>query len=294
MIAQPIQTPAGWRRRERIRESLFKVIGVSVLLFAMMALTALLVNILLDGFQRLGFDFLSNYASRRAAQAGVKAALVGSLWMAVLTAMIAVPIGIGAALYLEEFSRKGGWARFIEINIANLAGVPSVIYGLLGLQVFVRVFGFGESLLAGACTLALLVLPVIITAAREALRTVPQNIREGSLALGATGWQTVRFSVLPVAFPSMLTGVILALSRAVGETAPLIVVGAAAYIASLPSGALSSYTVLPIQIYDWVSRPQQAFHQNAAAAIIVLLVMLLSLNAIAIWLRNRFQKRLAI
>ncbi len=285
---------ARWRAREYRREALFQVVGALIVLLAMVILAVLLVKILLDGYARLGWDFFTQYASRHPEKAGIKAALVGSFYLMLLTAVIAIPIGMGAAIYLEEFARRNWWTRLIEINITNLAGVPSIIYGLLGLQVFVRTLTMDRSLLAGACTLALLVLPVIITASREGLRTVPDSLRYGSLALGATRWQTVRYSVLPVAMPAVLTGIILALSRAVGETAPLLVVGAFAYIAALPDGLFAPFTVLPVQIYEWISRPQQGFHQNAAAGIVVLLALLLSLNAVAIYLRNRLQKRLAI
>lgn len=283
-----------WRAREHRREALFQVVGAFIVLFAMTTLTVLLVKILLDGYARLGWDFFNQFASRRPETAGIKAALVGSAYLMILTAAIAVPIGLGAAIYLEEFARRSWLTRLIEINITNLAGVPSVIYGLLGLQVFVRTLQMDRSLIAGACTMALLALPVIITASREGLRTVPRSLRDGSLALGATQWQTVRHTVLPVAMPSVLTGVILSLSRVVGETAPLLVVGAFVYIASLPTSLTSSFTVLPVQIYEWVSRPQIGFQQNAAAGIIVLLALLLTLNAVAIVMRNRFQKRMPI
>lgn len=285
---------ARWRAREYRREALFQIVGALIVLFAMVILTVLLAKILIDGYARLGWDFFTQFASRRPEQAGIHAAIVGSAYLMILTAVIALPIGLGAAIYLEEFAKRNWWTRLIDLNITNLAGVPSVIYGLLGLQVFVRTLSMDRSLIAGACTLALLVLPVIITASREGLRTVPHSIRYGSLALGTTQWQTVRFAVLPIAMPTVLTGVILALSRAIGETAPLLVVGAFAYIAALPTSLTSPFTALPVQIYDWISRPQAGFHQNAAAGIIVLLMLLLSLNAVAIYLRNRLQKRLAL
>jgi phosphate transport system permease protein len=210
----------------------------------------------------------------------------------VLTGLIALPLGVGAAVYLEEYGQRGRFARFIELNIANLAGVPSVIYGLLGLGVFVRALGMGRSLLAGACTLALLVMPVVVIVTREALRTVPDAIREGALALGASRWQAIRQVVLPMAMPGILTGSILAMSRAIGETAPLVVVGALTYVTFLPDGIDAPFTALPIQIFNWVSRPQKGFLINAAAAILVLLVTLLSLNLSAILLRNRLQQRM--
>lgn len=283
-----------WRAREHRREVAFQLISALIVMLAMLILTVLLVKILMDGFARLGWDFFGQFASRFPERAGIKAALAGSFYLMLLTAAIAIPIGVGAAIYLEEFARRNWWTRLIETNITNLAGVPSIIYGLLGLQVFVRTLSMDRSLIAGACTLALLVLPIIITAAREGLRTVPDIIRYGSLALGATQWQTVRYTVLPVALPSIMTGVILSVSRAIGETAPLLVIGAYVYITRLPDSLTAPFTTLPVQIYDWISRPQTAFHQNAAAGIIVLLVLLLSMNAVAIYLRNRFQKRLAL
>lgn len=283
-----------WRAREYRREQLFQLLGALVVLLALSTLVVLLTKILLDGFARLHPEFFTSFPSRRASQAGILPALVGSAYLSLLTAGIAIPIGVGAAIYLEEFAKRNWFTRLVEINITNLAGVPSVIYGLLGLQVFVRTLHMDRSLLAGACTMALLALPVIITAAREGLRTVPKSLRYGSLALGATQWQTVRYNVLPVAMPSILTGVILSLSRVVGETAPLLVVGAVVYISRLPDSLFSSFTVLPVQIYNWTTRPQHAFQENAAAGIIVLLTLLLTLNALAIYLRNRYQKRLLI
>ncbi len=292
-MIQVASTPQ-WRARERRREQLFQLLGALIVLFALTTLVVLLVKILLDGFARLNPEFFTSFPSRRAANAGILPALVGSAYLLLLTAAIAIPIGVGAAVYLEEFARRNWFTRLIEINITNLAGVPSIIYGLLGLQVFVRTLMMDRSLIAGACTMALLALPVIITAAREGLRTVPKSLRDGSLALGATQWQTVRYTVLPVAIPSILTGVILSLSRVVGETAPLLVIGAVVYISRLPDGLASPFTVLPVQIYNWTTRPQHAFHENAAAGIIVLLALLLTMNAVAIYLRNRYQKRLPI
>ena len=211
--------------------------------------------------------------------------------MIVITAALALPLGVAAAIYLEEYGTNSRLARFIEINIANLAAVPSIIYGLLGLGVFVRFMGMGRSVLAGACTLALLALPVVILSTREALRTVPKSIREGSYALGATKWQTIWHQVLPMAVPGILTGLILSLSRAIGETAPLITIGALTYIPFAPDGVWSPFTVLPIQIFNWVSRPQAAFKENAAAGILVLLALLLVMNAAAVFLRDRFQRQ---
>jgi phosphate transport system permease protein len=256
-----------------------------------LAILALLVgDVLVRGAGRLSWEFLSAYPSRHPAEAGILPAIVGSLAVVVLTALIAVPVGIGAAVYLEEYADDGKIAHIIEVNIANLAGVPSVIYGLLGLEVFVRLAALGQSVMAGALTLALLVLPIVIMSAREALRTVPDELREASLGLGATRWQTIRGVVLPMALPGMLTGAILAISRAIGETAPLLVVGALTYMTFLPRGVDSPFTVLPIQIFNWTSRPQEGFVVAAAAGIIVLLTIMLLLNAIAIYWRDRFER----
>jgi phosphate transport system permease protein len=256
-------------------------------------LTALIVDVVLDALPRLNAQFFSSFPSRHAEHAGIKAALAGSLYLMLLTGAVSAPLGIGAAIFLEEYARVNRLTRFIELNIANLAGVPSVVYGLLGLGIFVRALNLERSLLAGSLTMSLLILPVIIIASREALRAVPRSLREGALALGATHWQAIYRNVLPLAMPGILTGVILAFSRAIGETAPLITIGALTFIAFLPENPLSPFTVLPIQSFNWISRPQDEFHANAAAAIVVLLAMLLILNAAAIWLRYRFQKRLA-
>jgi phosphate transport system permease protein len=280
----------GIARRHRM-DVAFQVVALVVLVLALGALAALIYSVLHDGLARLSWDFVTSYPSRRASQAGIWPALVGSVWLITLTAAIALPLGVGAAVYLEEYGSRSRLARLIEINITNLAAVPSIIYGLLGLGLFVRALGFERSVLAGASTLALLVLPVVILSTREALRTVPMALREGSYALGATKWQTIWYQVLPVAVPGILTGLILALSRAIGETAPLITIGALTYVPFVPDSIWSPFTVLPIQIFNWVSRPQADFAQNAAAGIIVLLALLLTMNATAIWLRDRFQKR---
>jgi phosphate transport system permease protein len=264
--------------------------GLLVTLLALASLLMLLYDIVRDGAPRLSWQFLTSLPSRRAEEAGIHTALIGSIYIIGLTAALAIPFGIAAALYLEEYGGRGRLSRIIEINIANLAGVPSIIYGLLGLGLFVRTFGMGRSLLAGACTLAVLVLPVVILATREAVRAVPSTIREGSYALGATKWQTIWHQVLPAAFPGVLTGVILALSRAIGETAPLITIGALTYIPFVPDSIWSQFTVLPIQVFNWISRPQAAFAENAAAGIIVLLALLLAMNAVAIVLRDRFRR----
>jgi phosphate transport system permease protein len=281
------------RTSVRFGERLFVglcLFGVSLPLGLLLLLLGALAK---AGVARLEWNFLLAYPSRRADLAGILPALVGSLWLISLTALLTLPVGVGAAIYLEEYKRRGRLANWVEIHIANLAGVPSVVYGLLGLVVFVRQLGLGRSVLAGAATLALLVLPIVILSAREALRAVPSALREACHALGATRWQAIQRVVLPLALPGILTGSILALSRAIGETAPLIVVGALSYVTFLPDDIHSPYTALPIQIFSWVSRPQQEFLANAAAGIVVLLVCMLLLNGLAILLRQRLRQRAA-
>lgn len=279
------------QRRGVYREHAFVWACRLAVFIPLVLLFILVADVTLDGLGRLSWDFIRGLPSRRALQAGIWPALVGSLYLIGLTAVLALPLGVGAAMYLEEYGRRSRLAGIIEVAIANLAGVPSVIYGLLGLELFVRVFDFGPSLIAGACTLALLVLPIVIMSSREALRTVPDSLREGALALGATRWQMVRLVVLPMSMPGILTGAILAISRAIGETAPLIVIGAVVYITFLPDGIDSEFTALPIQIFNWVSMPQKEFLINAAAGIVVLMTTLLLLNSVAIYLRNRYQTR---
>lgn len=280
----------GAQRFRYVGDRLLAFFGLLGMLLALAALGALIYDVVRDGAGRLSWQFITSIPSRRPEEAGILTALVGSIYVIGLTAAFAVPLGIGAAIYLEEYGGRGRFSRLIEVNIANLAGVPSIIYGLLGLGLFVRVLRMGNSVLAGASTLALLVLPVVIISTREALRAVSPSLREGSYALGATKWQTIQRQVLPAAFPGILTGLILALSRAIGETAPLITIGALTYIPFLPNSIWSPFTVLPIQIFNWVSRPQAAFAENAAAGIVVLLMLLLVVNAVAIVLRDRFQK----
>jgi phosphate transport system permease protein len=284
----PARRAIAWRRRVDV---VFQVLALVVLLVALASLGALIWDIVSDGAGRLSWDFITSFSSRRAQQAGIWHALTGSIFVIVVTAALAVPVGVAAAVYLEEYGGRSVVARIIELNITNLAAVPSIIYGLLGLGLFVRMMGMGRSVLAGASTLALLALPVVILSTREALRAVPGSLREGSYALGATKWQTIWHQVLPVAAPGILTGLILALSRAIGETAPLITIGAVTFTTFAPDSIWSPFTVLPIQIFNWVSRPQADFHANAAAGIIVLVLLLLSMNAAAIWLRDRYQKK---
>ena len=278
--------------RRQIAGTAFEALALAVLCVALGALAVLVADVWSDGASRLSWTFLSSFPSRYPQDAGIRHALAGSIFVIALTGALAVPIGVAAAIYLEEYGTRSLTARIIEINITNLAAVPSIIYGLLGLGLFVRAMGMGRSVMAGASTLALLVLPVVILSTREALRAVPKSIREGSYALGATKWQTIWHQVLPVALPGILTGTILALSRAIGETAPLITIGALTFVAFAPDGIWSPFTVLPIQIFNWVSRPQLEFKTNAAAAILVLLALLVMMNAAAIWLRDRYQKRL--
>jgi phosphate transport system permease protein len=275
----------------RTMGTVFLAVCVAATLSGIVALAVLLYTVAADGLGRLNWDFFTTYPSRFPEQAGAKSAIWGTIWVMVFTALFAVPVGVGAAIYLEEFAPRNLLTKIIDTNINNLAGVPSIIYGLLGLAVFVRALALERSVIAGGLTLALLVLPIVIVASREGLRAVPPSIREASLGLGATRWQTVWFQVLPPAMPSILTGVILALSRAVGETAPLIMIGALTFIAFTPEGPFSEFTTLSIQIYNWISRPQAGFADTAAAGIVVLLVVLLSMNALAIGLRSYFERR---
>lgn len=274
-------------------ERLFELCCLLAVVLPLLLLAILIGDVLVDAAGRISWEFITGYPSRRAERAGILPALVGSVFLISLTAVLALPVGVGAAIYLEEYGKRSKLAGFIEINIANLAGVPSVIYGLLGLGLFVRTLGLGRSVLAGAATLSLLVLPIVILSSREALRTVPLALREACYALGSTRWQAIRRVVLPSALPGILTGSILALSRAIGETAPLIVIGALTYVTFLPDSIHAPFTALPIQIFNWVSRPQPEFVVNAAAGIVVLLVTMLLLNAVAILLRNRLQRRSA-
>lgn len=273
-------------------DRIFAIATFVATMIGLVVLAILLIDVLVDGLRLLDWQFITSFPSRRAENAGVLAPLVGSIWLLVLVALISFPLGVGAGIFLEEYATDNWLTRIIEINIANLAAVPSIIYGLLGLAVFVRLMEpitGGRSVLAGALTLSLLILPIIIVATRESLRAIPSSLRQAGYALGATRWQVIREHIFPLALPGILTGTILALSRAIGETAPLIVVGALAYISFTPNELQSPFTALPIQIFDWVSRPQKAFQNNAAAGIIVLMILLLLMNSIAIYLRNKFQ-----
>ena len=277
-------------RRKRFGQIIYFLL-LSCVLIGIVGLLILLVRILFDGIDWLSWHFLTNFPSRHPEIAGMKSAIFGTIWTIALTGAFTVPIGIGAAIYLEEYSPKNWLTQIIEINISNLAGVPSIVYGLLGLALFVQWMSIGRSVLAGALTLALLVLPIVILAAREAIRAVPDSYRQASYALGATKWETQKTVVLPSAMPSILTGVILALSRAIGEAAPIIAISALVYLTFIPTNPLSRFTVMPIQIFNWVSRPQDEFRGLAAAGIIILLLILLGMNSFAIYLRNRYQKQ---
>lgn len=269
----------------------FKVIFLLATLFALATLGILIYRMITQGSGYLTADFLGNYSSRFPEKAGIKAALIGSIWLMVVVAPVSLLLGVGAALYLEEYASKNKMTDFIRMNISNLAGVPSIVFGLLGLTIFVRGLVLGKSVLAAGLTMSLLILPVIIVSAQEAIRAVPSELREASYGMGATKWQTIVKVVLPSALPGILTGCILALSRAVGETAPLVVIGIPVIVHFLPAGLLSEFTALPMQIFDWAKRPQPEFQNVAAAGILVLLAFLVILNSIAIFIRNKFQKR---
>ncbi|MBP1950903.1 phosphate ABC transporter permease PstA [Virgibacillus litoralis] len=259
--------------------------------FGIVVLIVLLYRVLSEGIGHLDWGFLTNFASRFPEEAGIKAAIVGSLWLMAVTAPVSLLLGIGTAIYLEEYASRNKFTRFIQMNISNLAGVPSIVFGLLGLTVFVRLLEMGRSIMAGGLTMSLLILPIIVVSSQEAIRAIPKNQYEASFAMGATKWQTVRRVVLPAAIPGILTGGILALSRAIGETAPLLMIGALSFIAYLPENVWSGFTVLPIQIFNWTGRPQEEFHLVASTGIIVLLVILLFMNSIAVIIRNKFSKR---
>lgn len=278
-------------RKRHLIGQIFATLSLLATVVGVVVLLVLLIDIFRDGGARLSTAFLTGFPSRFAERSGIKPALYGSVWTLVLTAMVAFPLGVGTAIWLEEYAPSNRYTRFVQMNIANLAGVPSIVYGILGLAVFVRFAHMGRSVLAGAFTLALLILPVIIIASQEALKAVPNSLRLGAYALGATRWEAIRHHVLPQAMPGILTGTILALSRAVGEAAPMIMIGALAFVPFVPSGPLDEFTVIPIQIFNWVSKPQLGFHEAAAAGSIVLLIVLLSMNAIAIVLRNRYMRK---
>jgi phosphate transport system permease protein len=277
--------------RRKLVGTIFAVLFLLAIIFAVAALVVLLWTIVSRGWEWLRWDLITNPPSRKPEKAGLNPALFGTIWIISLTALVAFPVGVAAALYLEEYAAKSWLTRMLQVNIANLAGVPSVIYGLLGLGLFVEFFQMGRVVLAGALTMALLSLPVIIISSQEAIKAVPWSLREAAYGLGATRWQVARHHVLPAALPGILTGTILAISRAAGETAPILVAGAAGFLLTRPDGLFSSYTALPIQIYQWTARPQREFRELAAAGIIVLLIVLLAMNATAIIIRQRASRK---
>ena len=280
------------KRKRETKGRIFYALCLVAVLTSLAMLGVLLGKLGLDGYSRIDWSFLTSFPSRHPEKAGILPALVGSVYVVGIAGVTSFVLGVAAAVYLEEYAQRSRFAQILRINIANLAGVPSVVYGLLGLEIFVRVMELDRSVLAGGLTLALLVLPLVIVASSEAIRAVPPSLREGGFGLGATRWQVVRNLVLPQAFPGILTGVILAVSRAIGETAPLIFIGGLTYVPFVPDSPLSGFTAMPIQIFNWISRPQPGFHEAAAAGIIVLLVVLLAMNALAVFLRNKFQNRL--
>jgi len=279
-------------RKNKIKDQAFKALGMLFTLFGISILVVLIYNILHIGFTRISWDFITSLPSRKPEEAGIYTAIIGTLDLMLLTIIFAIPIGVGAGIYLEEYSKKSKLSSLLEINISNLAGVPSIIYGLLGLGIFVRYFNFGGSILAGSLTLSLLILPIIIVATREAIKAVPPSLKEASFALGASKWQTISNVVLPSSFGGIITGIILSLSRAIGETAPLIVVGAMAYVPFVPHSLFDAFSVLPMQIFNWTTRPQQGFAVAASAAILILLLITFIMNGIAVYFRNRWQKKL--
>ncbi|MCK6405422.1 MAG: phosphate ABC transporter permease PstA [Rhodocyclaceae bacterium] len=308
MQAMDTQQTRALIARGKLKDTLFAALGIICLGIGLLVIFALVADMVIKGSERLNLDFFMNFASRRAAQAGILSAWVGSLLVMLVTAAAAVPLGVAAGLYLEEYARRNLITEIIEINITNLAAVPSIVYGLLALGIFVYTFGFGQSILSAGLTLALLILPIVIVATREAIRAIPAMIREGSMAVGATRWQTCRYHIVPYAMPGILTGVIIGMARAIGETAPIITIGALTFIAFLPPAPLttmndgataglfdwvmSPFTVMPIQIFNWTSRPDPAFEVNAAAAGFVLMAMVLTMNGVAIWLRYRLRKNI--
>jgi phosphate transport system permease protein len=302
MTIEELRRGLSWRKN---LDKVFVVVGLFILLSCLGLLALLFLDLVRDGAPRFGWDFLTQFPSRKAERAGILSAWVGTSMIMLVTALVALPVGVAAAIYLEEYAPKNWFTGVIEINVTNLAGVPSIVYGLLALGLFVYKFGFGQSVLSAGLTLALLILPIIIVGTREALRAVPKAIREAAYGLGATRWEVTKDHVLPYSTGGILTGLILGLSRAIGETAPIITIGALSFIAFLPGSPVtgefpfvnfewlkSEFTAMPIQIFNWVSRPDQAFQQNAAAAAAILLAMTLAMNAVAIWIRYRFRKKI--
>ncbi len=292
-------------RNAKASDRRFALVGLGVLVLTMVVLLSLIFDFVIDGIGRIDADFLTSFPSRRPAEAGILSAWVGTTLVMLVTAALAVPLGVAAGLYLEEYAPKNWITNFIEINVTNLAGVPSIIYGLLALGLFIQTFGLGQTIFVAGLTLAFLILPIIIVATREAIRSIPRELREAAYGLGADKWQTVSTYVLPAARPGILTGVIVGMSRAIGETAPIITIGALTFIAFLPPSPVQAefpfvnmdwlnapFTVMPIQMFNWISRPQAAFHVNAAATGLILLIMTLTMNGFAVWLRYRVRRGL--
>lgn len=291
-----VETTPGKRQKLHavrvLRDRIFVIGFVLAIVVGILGLAALLFDVLLDGLPFLNWNFLSSYASRKPAESGILAPLAGTIWIVGMTALLTIPIGVGTAIYLEEFASKNRFNRLIELNIANLAGVPSVIYGLLGLAVFVQfLFNGSRNVTAGALTMTLLILPIVVIASQEAIKAVPSSYRDAAYAMGANRWQVVKSIVLPQALPGMMSGIILALSRAIGESAPILIISSLVWVTFIPTSPDSKFTVLPLQIFTWISQPQHAFRGIAAAAIIVLLIVLLSMNGVAIWIRSKYQSR---
>jgi len=296
MIVKTRQGLAGYSRRSHLirtwRDRIFFAGFLMAIVIGIAGLAALLIDVLIDGLGFLNWKFMTSYASRKPLESGILAPMAGTVWVVGLTAIFTIPIGIGTAIYLEEFASKNRITRLIELNISNLAGVPSVIYGLLGLAVFVQfLFNGSRNLTAGALTMTLLILPIVIIASQEAIKAVPSSYRDAAYAMGATRWQVVKTVVIPQAVPGMMSGIILALSRAVGESAPILIISSLVWVTFVPTSPDSKFTVLPLQIFTWVSQPQEDFRSIAAAGIIVLLLILLGMNAVAIWIRNKYQVR---
>ena len=296
MIVKTTQGLGGDSRRSHFirtwRDRIFFAGFLLAILIGIAGLAALLIDVLIDGLGFLNWKFMTTYASRKPLESGILAPMAGTVWVVGLTAIFTIPIGIGTAIYLEEFASKNRLTRLIELNISNLAGVPSVIYGLLGLAVFVQFLLNGSrNLTAGALTMTLLILPIVIIASQEAIKAVPSSYRDAAYAMGATRWQVVKTVVMPQAVPGMMSGIILALSRAVGESAPILIISSLVWVTFVPTSPDSKFTVLPLQIFTWVSQPQEDFRSIAAAGIIVLLLILLGMNAVAIWIRNKYQVR---
>ncbi len=290
VAASAVGRSAGRLAYRSWRDRFFYALFVASVLVGIAGLVTLLLTIIIDSWGWLDWQFITSYASRKPERAGIFAPLIGTTWVIVTTAALTVPLGVGTAVYLEEFAGKSRFSRIVQLNIANLAGVPSIVYGILGLGIFATLLGMGRTVLVGGLTLTLLVLPIVIIATQEAIRAVPPSYRDAAFAMGATRWQVVKSVVLPQAIPGIMSGVILALSRAIGEAAPILMISGIVFITSVPKGPNDSFTVLPLQILNWVQQPQADFQSIAAAGILALLIMLLSMNAIAIWIRNRYQQ----